>query len=107
MLENQKAPLKKNRVRVDPDIQDLIPGYLENREKDLVVFRQALDKDDFEAIAALGHSMKGSGGGYGFNDLSIIGRAIENAAKNRDKDSVSKSIMEMTDFLNTLEVIYD
>ena len=51
--------------------------------------------------------MKGSGGGYGFNDLTSIGRAIEKAAKNRDKESVRKSIIDLTDFLEKLEVIYD
>ena len=30
-----------------------------------------MEKDDFDSIAVLGHSMKGSGGGYGFNDLYI------------------------------------
>jgi len=51
--------------------------------------------------------MKGSGGGYGFNDLSSIGRAIEKAAKNKDKESVRKSIIDLTDFLKKLEVVYD
>jgi len=107
MENNRNTSLKKIRVRVDRDIQDLIPGYLENREKDLTVFQQALEQDDFEVIASLGHSMKGSGGGYGFNGLSSIGRAIEKAAKNRDKESVRKSIIDLTEFLNKLEVVYE
>jgi HPt (histidine-containing phosphotransfer) domain-containing protein len=97
----------KIRIRVDPDLQDLIPDYLENRGKDLLVYQQALEKDDFDSIAVLSHSMRGSGGGYGFNDLSNIGRAIEKAAKNRDKESIHQSIIELTDFLEKLEVVYD
>jgi len=106
-MKNQNSQSEKIRVRVDPDIQDLIPDYLKNREKDLLVYRQALEKDDFDSICILGHSMKGSGGGYGFNDLSSIGRAIENAAKNRDKESIHQSIIDLADFLKNLEVVYD
>ena len=106
-MKHQDPQSEKIQVRVDPDLQDLIPGYLENRGKDLLVYQQALEKGDFESIGVLGHSMKGSGGGYGFNDLTSIGRAIEKAAKNRDKESVRKSIIDLTDFLEKLEVIYD
>ncbi len=100
-------PSEKIRIRVDADLHELIPGYLENREKDLLMYQQALEKDDFDSIALLGHSMKGSGGGYGFNDLSQIGRAIEKAAKSRDKESVRKSIIDLTAYLKKLEIVYD
>ena len=106
-MKPQDSQSDKIRIRIDSDLQDLIPGYLENRGKDLLVYQQALEKDNFDAIALLGHSMKGSGGGYGFNDLSTIGRAIEKAAKNRDKESVRQSIIDLTDFLKKLEVVYD
>ena len=106
-MKPQDSQSEKIRIRIDSDLQDLIPGYLENRGKDLLVYQQALEKDNFDAIALLGHSMKGSGGGYGFNDLSTIGRAIEKAAKNRDKESVRQSIIDLTDFLKKLEVVYD
>ncbi len=106
-MKNQDTQSEKIRVRVDADLKELIPGYLENREKDLLVYQQALKKDDFNSIAVLGHSMKGSGGGYGFDDLSSIGRAIEKAAKSRDKESVRKSIIDLTDFLKKLEIVYD
>jgi len=97
----------KIRIRVDADLQDLVPGYLENRESDLLIYQQALEKGDFDSIAVLGHSMKGSGGGYGFNDLSQIGRTIEKAAKSKDKESVRKSIIDLTAYLKKLEIVYD
>ena len=106
-MKHQNSQSGKNRIRVDPDLKDLIPDYLENKGKDLLVYRQALEEDDFDSICVLGHSMKGSGGGYGFNELSNIGRAIENAAKNRDKESIHQSIIDLADFLKNLEVVYD
>lgn len=106
-MNQQDSQPEKIRVRIDPVLQDLIPDYLENRGKDLLVYQQALKKDDFDSIAVMGHSMKGSGGGYGFHDLSNIGRAIEKAARNRDKESVRQSITDLEDFLKKLEIVYD
>ena len=106
-LENQNSKSGKVRIRVDPDLQDLIPDYLENRGKDLLVYQQALEKGNFDTIAILGHSMKGSGGGYGFNELTSIGRAIEKAANNKDKESVRQSIVDLMDYLKKLEIVYE
>jgi len=106
-MKHQDSQSEKVRIRIDRDLQDLIPDYLKSRRKDLLDYQQALEKGDFDSIGVLGHSMKGSGGGYGFNDLSSIGRAIEKAAKNKDKESVRKSIIDLTDFLKKLEVVYD
>ena len=106
-MKNQVSHSEKIRIRVDPVLQELIPGYLENRGKDLLVYQQALEKENFDTIGILGHSMKGSGGGYGFNDLSSIGRAIEKAAMNKDKESIRQSIIDLEEFLKRLEVVYD
>jgi histidine phosphotransfer protein HptB len=106
-MKHQDSQSEKVRIRIDRDLKDLIPDYLKSRRKDLLDYQQALEKGDFDSIGVLGHSMKGSGGGYGFNDLSSIGRAIEKAAKNKDKESVRKSIIDLTDFLKKLEVVYD
>ncbi len=106
-MKPQDESSERIRIRVDSDLQELIPGYLKNRESDLQTYQQALEKGDFDSIAVLGHSMKGSGGGYGFNDLSQIGRAIEKAAKSKDKDSVRKSIIDLTVYLKKLEIVYE
>ena len=106
-MKSKDAKADKIRIQIDPDLQELIPGYLENRRNDLQIYRDALEQGDFKAIAVLGHSMKGSGGGYGFQELSDIGRALENAAKSQDAKAIRKSLMDMSGFLDRLEIIYD
>ncbi|AIQ43784.1 Hpt domain-containing protein [Paenibacillus sp. FSL R7-0297] len=69
-----QTPIK---VWVDEDIAELIPGYMERRRVDLVMISEALQVEDFEKIMVIGHSMKGSGGGYGFPFISEIGRELE------------------------------
>ncbi len=64
-------------VQVNPDIEELIPEFLQRRHTDIAAISDALKKGDYETIRILGHSMKGSGGGYGFDAISDIGRRLE------------------------------
>jgi len=94
-------------VRVDPDLLDLIPGFLDNRRKDISAIQEALARGDFETVRILGHSMKGAGGGYGFDAITDIGAALEQAAKNADRDEIRKQIDELSTYLDRVEVMYD
>ncbi len=94
-------------VAADVDLEDLIPSYLENRRGDVDAMTKALESDDFGAVRILGHSMKGSGGGYGFDGISKIGSHIETAAQNSNAKEASKHIAELTEYLDNVEVIYE
>ncbi len=93
-------------VHVDEEIKDLIPGFLENRRKDVIALNEALAKDDHETIRILGHKLKGTGGGYGFDLITDLGQSIEEAAKEENNDEIQKRIHELTHFLENVEVIY-
>jgi len=67
-------------IRADAEIQDLIPGFLENRQRDIQSIKAALTEKDFEAIRTLGHWMKGAGAGYGLDGVTAIGEKLEEAA---------------------------
>ena len=51
-------------VKVSKDLEDLIPTYLTNRNKELDVLRQALAGGDFEQMRQIGHRMRGVGVSY-------------------------------------------
>lgn len=94
-------------VRIDEDLAEIAPGYLENRKKDVELLPQLLEKGDFQNLRVLGHRMKGSGAGYGFDGISEIGRAIEDAAKQENREGVQKGIQELISYLDRLDVIYE
>lgn len=94
-------------VRADPEIADLIPRFLENRQKDIVLIMEALKKKDFEAIKILGHSMKGAGGGYGFPGVTEIGRSIEDAAREKNLEGILMAVDRLTNYLDCVEVVYE
>jgi HPt (histidine-containing phosphotransfer) domain-containing protein len=97
---------EKITVRLDPDIQDLIPGFLENRKKDVTAIQAALVNGDFAAIMVLGHTMKGDGGGYGFDAISDIGAIIETAAKQKNAEQIQHGTQRLADFLARVDVVF-
>lgn len=93
-------------IQVDPDLEELIPGFLENRVADIAKLRTSLDDNDFVSIQSIGHSTKGVGGGYGFNLMSEIGSEIESAAKENDADKIREKISQLDDYLQRIEIEY-
>lgn len=98
--------MEKIIVIVDEDFRDLIPGYLDNRRKDIAELLAALDRGDFEAIRSLGHKMKGSGGGYGFEGVTEIGSACEDAAKRLQAQEVREQVNRLQAYLENIEVVF-
>ena len=68
-------------VQVDEDLEGLIPGFLKNRGQDVEKLRAELEQSNFVNVSSIGHSIKGVGGGYGFDLMSELGAKIEIAGK--------------------------
>lgn len=92
-------------IRIDPEIEDLIPGFLDNRRKDVEKLRALTATGAFAEIRLLGHSMKGVGGGYGFDRISEIGAAIESAALREDGADISAQCELLADFLARVDIV--
>ncbi|MBF0455481.1 MAG: Hpt domain-containing protein [Magnetococcales bacterium] len=98
---------EKLTVVVDKELEDIVPGYLSNRQKDLVRIPQALADEDFNIIRTLGHRMKGSGAGYGFPPITEIGKQIEEAAKGSDSEQITQLVAELSGYLEKIDVVYE
>jgi HPt (histidine-containing phosphotransfer) domain-containing protein len=97
---------KKIIVHVDADLEDIVPIFLENRRKDVETLRQLLARQDWEAIRALGHTIKGIGGGYGFDEISSMGADLEKAAQQQDAEGVQSLIHRLETYLSRVEVVF-
>jgi HPt (histidine-containing phosphotransfer) domain-containing protein len=94
-------------VRPDPDLADLVPVYLERRRNDILALADALLMGDHQTVRILGHSMKGSGGGYGFDGITEIGSRLERAGVEGDVESARAGIDDLRSYLRNLEVLYE
>ena len=93
-------------IVIDIDLEDIVPGYLANRQKDIDDIAQALAKGDIDTIRILGHRMKGSGAGYGFDEITEIGRRIEIAAKEGDSTAIAADRENLMRYLQSIEIIF-
>lgn len=92
-------------VHIDPDLEDLIPGFLQNRANDVESLRDLVKRRDYAAIRLIGHSMKGAGGGYGFDLITDYGSRIEAAAVDEDGKTITDTVEQLADYLSRVEVV--
>jgi CheY-like chemotaxis protein len=94
-------------VRANPKFADRIPAYLQNCRQNGIAMLDALDRVDFETVKFLGHQMRGSGGAYGFDAITDIGAALQQAAESADIDASRKWVGELSNYLDRVESISD
>ena len=93
-------------VHIDPGLEDIVPGFLENRRRDVLTLETALRQNDLKTIHVIGHRMKGDGGGYGFESISLMGEALEQAAAREDLIAIRQHTAELVNFLARVTVVY-
>ena len=105
MGQDRKA---ENRITlyIDPGLEEIVPGFLENRRRDVQKVETALGQDDLNTICVIGHRMRGDGGGYGFDAISTIGEGMEQAAARQDKEAIRRHLSSLVDFLARINVVY-
>jgi HPt (histidine-containing phosphotransfer) domain-containing protein len=93
-------------IQVEEGMEDIVPGYLEKRRKDVLKYRQALADQDFDTLRMMGHKMKGTGAGYGFAELTEIGSAIEEAALRKDAATVAAGVDRLAWYAGNVKLDY-
>ena len=94
-------------LRVKSKSADRISAYLQNCKQNVIVMRDALDRVDFETVTSLGHQMRGSGAMFGFQAITDIGAALQQAAESADTDASRMWVGELSNYLDGVETISD
>jgi PAS domain S-box-containing protein len=103
---NGDGKMKRQQIQVDAYLRDLIPGFLEHKRADTGTIRAAIDRADYETISQIGHKMKGEGGSYGFNAVTEMGATLERAAMNKDLDTARHTLDAISEYLESVDVVY-
>lgn len=94
-------------VVCDAALDDIIPEYIEDKRSECPKLRELAGEGDFEEIRSIAHGMKGSGGCYGFQPISDIGRGMEAAAKDGNLTSVLKQVDALEAYLESIDIQYE
>tara|TARA_S200000501_G_scaffold247315_1_gene231722 strand:- start:16 stop:294 length:279 start_codon:yes stop_codon:yes gene_type:complete len=75
--------------------------YIEHTSKELESIMDVLETKSFDSLRTFGHNIKGSGGMYGFNEVTEIGAVIETAAKDENMVLIKSNLDGLDLFLKS------
>ena len=84
--------------------RSLVSEYLSDCRKDVFTFNAAIEASDYERARVFGHQLKGTGKPYGFPDLTILGSAIEQAARRKNTPELNNLSQQLADYLSRVEI---
>ncbi|MBT5093957.1 MAG: Hpt domain-containing protein [Halobacteriovoraceae bacterium] len=94
-------------VKVDSDLKEIMPTFLENRKKDIGALKGLQESNDFKAIEVIGHKLAGNAGSYGLSDLGDIGVSLEEAAGKEDVAAIGLNCQKYQTYMENLVVEYE
>jgi HPt (histidine-containing phosphotransfer) domain-containing protein len=74
--------------------------YIERRKVDLENCKKALQQQDFDTLARVGHQVKGNAATFGYDQLSTIAIDLEAFALKKDTKGLDSVLARFTKFLS-------
>lgn len=87
--------------------QTMVLQYLSKCRNDLPALETAVGRYDYEFARVFGHQMKGTGGAYGFSELTRAGAQIEQAAVDENMSELRDGVASLEAYLGSVEVAFD
>jgi PAS domain S-box-containing protein len=87
----------------DPDVAQIIPGFVRRLGNQLAAMTQALVEERHEELRHLAHTLKGAGGSYGYPSLSEACLKLENAAKAKDRVAAEVALKHVAELISGIE----
>jgi CheY-like chemotaxis protein/HPt (histidine-containing phosphotransfer) domain-containing protein len=100
----ETEPPQPIRIEMPAGLEEIVPGYLAARREELPEMMSLLAACDFKRLVVLGHNIKGTGGSYGFPELTRMGAALENSAKQTNPESLRIQLAELSDYLGLVQL---
>jgi len=75
--------------------------YITHTSKELAKIQEDFDNMEMDSLRTFGHNIKGSGGMYGFDEVTRLGAEIEASAKANDREKIKFLLTELSNFLKT------
>jgi hypothetical protein len=96
--------MERIRLEVEPQLRELVPGFLENRRRDLERLRQALHAGDLAAIRDVGQNIRCFSRVYGLETLTALGEEICCAAEECSTLRIVHLQGQLADYLARVEL---
>ena len=85
----------------DDEWAEMQEMYISHTSKELAKIQEDLENRALDSLRTFGHNIKGSGGMYGFDEVTHLGTEIEASAKAKDRDKIKSLLTELSIFLKS------
>ena len=85
----------------DDEWAEMQEMYVNHTLKELNSLSENIDSMEFYSIRTFGHNIKGSGGMYGFSEITELGATIESAAKDENMEIIKSNLETLKIFLKS------
>ena len=85
----------------DDEWAEMQEMYINHTFKELKSIRENIQSTTFDSLRTFGHNIIGSGGMYGFNEITELGAIIESAAKDENMDQIKSNFDKLETFLKS------
>ena len=85
----------------DDEWAEMQEMYVNHTSKELAIIKENIDTVEIDSLRTFGHNIKGSGGMYGFGEVTNLGTEIEESAKANDRSKIKSLLEELSTFLKT------
>tara|TARA_Y100001960_G_scaffold309191_1_gene367317 strand:+ start:924 stop:1202 length:279 start_codon:yes stop_codon:yes gene_type:complete len=85
----------------DDEWAEMQEMYINHTSKELNNIIANFDSATFDSLRTFGHNIKGSGGMYGYEEITAIGSEIEAMAKDENRNSIKSQLDILKEFLKS------
>jgi two-component system, sensor histidine kinase and response regulator len=101
------SPEEDDCVFVGPNLQPIIPAFLDIQKKNLERLRLAVEENDYLTLRRLGHNLRGAALTYGFRKMSVLGERLEKAALEQRIDLAANTLRDLTKHFHNVHIVYE
>ena len=87
----------------DPDLADILDEFVTGLGDTVSAMREAIANNHHEKLHGLAHQLKGSGGGYGYPQLTNAAKVLEDAANAKDAEAAKLAFSELCALCKAVE----
>lgn len=93
-------------VQVESMLEEIMPIFLGSIKQDFSKISASLSSSNFDEINAISHKIKGNAGGYGFDELGEMAKALESASKEGDIGKAMECFKSMVYYMGHIKIEY-
>lgn len=79
----------------EPDMRDLVEEFVAGLSIRAGELRDAFERRDWAMLSTLAHRLRGSGGSYGYPDLSTLGATMEDNFRKQQAEQFAAWLREL------------